>query len=51
MVQFTALADTYDAVADVVLAEAVHQTLAANPSEPRRRPGSSIARKRRRNRT
>ena len=31
MVQFTALADTYDAVADVVLAEAVHQTLAANP--------------------
>jgi len=31
MVQFTALVDTYDAVADVVLAEAVHQTLAANP--------------------
>ena len=31
MVQFTALASTFDAVADVVLAEAVHQTLAANP--------------------
>ena len=31
MVHFTALASTYDAVADVVLSEAVHQTLAAQP--------------------